>query len=259
MEKAPLTPSPSKVAVRAATAPASPPRSPAGSPSRRAPTVKEIKAHVPDIPLDFSFMNLNSVMGMARVSRRNLRCYVDIVKEDPVSGRKRLLEDVDKPSPPKKVPTSASGDEPYTPPVSIRLNDNGITHLDDLNAALAAVFPEPSRLQWIDLSGNAITRLSPAIFASYKQLSTVHLHANRLSTYADIDSLASLPRLRQLTLHGNPVEEKRHYRNYTIFHIPSLVQLDYSTITHCDRERAETWSITYRKRLAIRRGDDVED
>ncbi|OQS06743.1 hypothetical protein THRCLA_01223 [Thraustotheca clavata] len=235
METSSVSPSKSNLhTVRATTAPASPPRT--GSPTRKLPpSVKEIKSRLPDIPLDFSFMNLNTVM--------------DIVKEEPISGRKRGTDSPEKPpSPPKKV-DGLSEDEPYSPPVSIRLNDNGLTQLDDLDAALAAVFEEPSRLQWIDLSGNAISKIPEKLFLPYTELSTLHLHANNLSLYSDIDSLQCLTRLRQLTLHGNPVEEKKHYRNYTIFHLPSLVQLDYSTITRADRERAETWSITYRKNL----------
>ena len=41
-------------------------------------------------------------------------------------------------------------------------------------------------------------------------------------------SIASLKHLRSLTLHGNPLEEKKHYRPYIIHAIPSLIQLDFS-------------------------------
>ncbi|KDO23358.1 hypothetical protein SPRG_11450 [Saprolegnia parasitica CBS 223.65] len=234
----PMTASPSKASVRATTAPTPPTR-------KLAPTVKEIKARLPDIPLDFSFMNLNSIL--------------DIVKEDPISGRKRLTTDDAGKVVHKKTAAKIVGGEAYTPPVSIRLNDNGLTSIDDLDAALSGVFEDPTRLQWIDLSGNAIAQLPKTVFARYTQLSTLHLHANKLCAYADIDALFCLVHLRQLTLHGNPVDEKKHYRVYTIYHMPSLVQLDYSTITQCERERSETWAVTYRKQLAIRRGEQVDD
>ncbi|KAF0724451.1 hypothetical protein Ae201684_016858 [Aphanomyces euteiches] len=207
-----------------------------GSPRKAVSSVKELKATVPDVPLDFSFMNLPTVS--------------DIVKEEPVTGRKKA-----------ETTSSPRGDSPcaFESPVSIRLNNNCLTHLEDLDKALATVFIKPSRLQWIDLSGNALTSIPQSVFLPYLGLTTVHLHANQLAKYSDIDSLICLTKLRHLTLHGNPVEEKKHYRNYTIFHLPSLLELDFSSITRIDRERAATWSITYRKTLARRRGELVDD
>ncbi|KAH9076463.1 hypothetical protein Ae201684P_010407 [Aphanomyces euteiches] len=193
-----------------------------GSPRKAVSSVKELKATVPDVPLDFSFMNLPTV---------------------------------------SETTSSPRGDSPcaFESPVSIRLNNNCLTHLEDLDKALATVFIKPSRLQWIDLSGNALTSIPQSVFLPYLGLTTVHLHANQLAKYSDIDSLICLTKLRHLTLHGNPVEEKKHYRNYTIFHLPSLLELDFSSITRIDRERAATWSITYRKTLARRRGELVDD
>ncbi|KAF0717329.1 Aste57867_2360 [Aphanomyces stellatus] len=225
----------------------SPTRAASTSPKKSFPSIKEMKATLPDAPLDFSFMNLPTIM--------------DILKEEPVSGRKKTDATGIQVAP---LPTTSDGDAatprtPWEPPVSIRLNNNCLTHLNDLDKALGAVFLKPARLQWIDLSGNAIESLPPAVFEPYVELMTVHLHANHLCKYSDIDSLACLTKLRHLTLHGNPVEEKKHYRNYTIFHLPSLLELDFSCVTRCDRERAEAWSITYRKKLARRRGEDIYD
>ncbi|ETV73571.1 hypothetical protein, variant [Aphanomyces astaci] len=188
---------------------------------------------------------------------------VDILKEEPVSGRKKAenagVAIAPLPVAMDAATTGSSPRTPFKPPVSIRLNNNSLTHIDDLDKALDAVFVTPARLQWIDLSGNAIESLRASSFLPYLELTTVHLHANELCKYTDIDGLAVLTKLRHLTLHGNPVEEKKHYRNYTIYHIPSLLELDFSCVTKLDRERAETWSITYRKKLARRRGEDVDD
>ncbi|ETV98799.1 hypothetical protein H310_08308 [Aphanomyces invadans] len=238
MERTPPSP------TRAATAPA------AGSPTRlspKKPSIKDITSTVPDVPLDFSFMNLPAIM--------------DILKEEPVSGRKKA-ENADVAVVPVPQPSDGTAGTPHTPfepPVSIRLNNNFLTHIDDLDKALSAVFVKPSRLQWIDLSGNSIATIPVIAFQPYLELTTVHLHANQLCKYTDIDGLAVLTKLRHLTLHGNPVEEKKHYRNYTIHHIPSLLELDFSCVTKLDREKAETWSITYRKKLARRRGEEVDD
>lgn len=134
--------------------------------------------------------------------------------------------------------------------VSLRVNNNKISTLDDMHEALGAVFDDPSKLQWLDLSGNALTSIASTAFAPYPDIYTLHLHGNKLQRYADIDSLAAcLPRLHALTLHGNPVEEKKHYRNYVIASFPKLQQLDFSSVTRGDREKAETWATIYKRAL----------
>ena len=61
--------------------------------------------------------------------------------------------------------------------------------------------------------------------------------------------LGLLP-LTKLTLHGNPIEDKKHYRTYVIYTISSINQLDFSPITRQDRENAQTWSTVFRKKLS---------
>ena len=84
----------------------------------------------------------------------------------------------------------------------------------------------------------------------------LYLHANRISKFGEIKPLGLLDKLRSLTLHGNPIEDKKHYRTYVIFSIPSINQLDFSPITRQDRENAETWAHVFRKKLS---GETRED
>ena len=56
----------------------------------------------------------------------------------------------------------------------------------------------------------------------------------------EIDKLAGLCQLRSLTLHGNPIEDSKDYRNYVINKIPQLEKLDFSKITKADRECSKT-------------------
>ena len=65
--------------------------------------------------------------------------------------------------------------------------------------------------------------------------------------------------LRSLSLHGNPVEDHKHYRNFVITMVPSLIQLDFSPVTKQDRSNAATWAQIFRKKLARARGEDVEE
>lgn len=182
-----------------------------------------------------------------------------MTQHDPVSGKKKgcghmtsASEGVDS-STTAKSPTKASNAA-----LSLRINNNKIQSLDDIDDALDAVFDHPSKLQWLDLSGNALTMIPPAAFSKYKGILTLHLHGNALTKYSDIDALAAhLPTLHALTLHGNPVEEKKHYKSYVIASFPSLKQLDFSSITKADRDKAETWAKIYKQALeqaSLRRG-----
>ncbi|KUF79018.1 Leucine-rich repeat-containing protein 51 [Phytophthora nicotianae] len=132
-------------------------------------------------------------------------------------------------------------------PVSLRVNNNKISSLNDMQEALRAVFDYPEMLQWLDLSGNALESIPPDVFSAYPELFTLHLHGNQLTKYSDIEALAKwLPRLHSISLHGNPLEEKKHYRNYVIASFPNLKQLNFSSVTIGDRDKAETWTRIYK-------------
>ncbi|ETK94734.1 hypothetical protein F442_02337 [Phytophthora nicotianae P10297] len=218
------------MAAASPTAGASSPKK-AGMPRRQAAVV----------PLDYSFMGLTSLSEMQQ--------------HDPVSGTKKaisvgalttrssggvndsLASEVSGISPTKKRQT----------PVSLRVNNNKISSLNDMQEALRAVFDYPEMLQWLDLSGNALESIPPDVFSAYPELFTLHLHGNQLTKYSDIEALAKwLPRLHSISLHGNPLEEKKHYRNYVIASFPNLKQLNFSSVTIGDRDKAETWTRIYK-------------
>ena len=55
----------------------------------------------------------------------------------------------------------------------------------------------------------------------------------------------------------NPTaEDKKHYRTYVIYVVPTINQLDFSPITKQDRENAVTWSQFFRRKLS---GEADED
>ncbi|POM63262.1 hypothetical protein PHPALM_27451, partial [Phytophthora palmivora] len=74
--------------------------------------------------------------------------------------------------------------------VSLRVNNNKISRLDDMQEALCAVFDYPAMLQWLDLSGNVLESIPPNVFSAYPDLFTLHLHGNLLNKYSDVDALA---------------------------------------------------------------------
>jgi hypothetical protein len=203
---------------------------------------------------------------------------IEMQQHDPVSGTKKSVPvsslttraRSDELASPTSVDVPAAGADllsSHTTPkkrqtaVSLRVNNNKISNLDDMHEALRAVFDYPSSLQWLDLSGNELTSIPPDVFSAYPELFTLHLHGNLLSKYTDVDALAKwLPRLHSITLHGNPIEEKKHYRNYVIAAFPKLKQLNFSSVTPGDRDKAETWTNIYKNARSGgkgRRDDDL--
>jgi hypothetical protein len=61
-------------------------------------------------------------------------------------------------------------------------------------------------------------------------LETLILTNNRIHDLADLDPLAEMKKLRYLSLLGNPVTKKPHYRLYVIHKLPNLRLLDFSKV-----------------------------
>lgn len=50
------------------------------------------------------------------------------------------------------------------------------------------------------------------VLTTFFNLSVLYLHGNGIQRLGEVNKLAILPRLRSLTLHGNPIEEEKGYR-----------------------------------------------
>ncbi|XP_062910804.1 leucine rich repeat containing 51 isoform X1 [Mobula hypostoma] len=136
---------------------------------------------------------------------------------------------------------------------SLRLSHNKLTDLSGLEQLISTVLVEPQRLFWIDLSFNNFLKIDPVLILCIN-LQVLNFHGNQVGELFEADKLASLPHLRSLTLHGNPMEMLKGYRSYIVGIIPQLKSLDYSTITKQDRSTAAVLkSFTKQKRPARRR------
>ncbi|XP_072118604.1 leucine-rich repeat-containing protein 51 isoform X2 [Mobula birostris] len=136
---------------------------------------------------------------------------------------------------------------------SLRLSHNKLTDLSGLEQLISTVLVEPQRLFWIDLSFNNFLKIDPVLILCIN-LQVLNFHGNQVGELFEADKLASLPHLRSLTLHGNPMEMLKGYRSYIVGIIPQLKSLDYSTITKQDRSTAAVLkSFTKQKRPAQRR------
>jgi hypothetical protein len=101
----------------------------------------------------------------------------------------------------------------YQKPITsaIRLNNNLLENLDGFVEVIEKIMDTPQRLSWVDLSFNNLTTIDQALL-HFPNLSNLNLHANHISELKEIRKLSKFTELRMLTLHGNPVVEKKFYR-----------------------------------------------
>ncbi|XP_075858393.1 leucine-rich repeat-containing protein 51 isoform X2 [Microcebus murinus] len=133
---------------------------------------------------------------------------LDLVSEDPRPGLRPLRH-------------SKSGKSLTQ---SLWLNNNVLNDLEHFNEVVSQLLAYPQNLAWIDLSFNDLTSIDP-VLTTFCNLSVIYLHGNSIHRLSEVNKLAVLPRLRSLTLHGNPMEEEKGY----------------SGITKADRTTAEVW------------------
>ncbi|XP_066995349.2 leucine-rich repeat-containing protein 51 [Anabrus simplex] len=117
---------------------------------------------------------------------------------------------------------------------ALRLNNNLLTSIRGLHAAVFQVLDQPDLLTWIDLSFNKLTALSSEI-SGFSSLKILYLHGNSLRNLDNVlQPLRSLSKLYSLTLHGNPLEEQKNYRHQVLAILTHLRSLDFINVTSAD-------------------------
>ncbi|XP_012501161.1 PREDICTED: leucine-rich repeat-containing protein 51 isoform X1 [Propithecus coquereli] len=165
---------------------------------------------VQEPPLDYSF--------------RSIHVIQDLVSEEPRPGLRPLRH--------SKTGKSLTQ--------SLWLNNNVLNDLNHFNQVVSQLLVYPQNLAWIDLSFNDLTSIDP-VLTTFFNLSVIYLHGNSIQRLGEVNKLAVLPRLRSLTLHGNPMEEQKGYRHYVLCTLPRITTLDFSGVTKADRTTAEVW------------------
>lgn len=127
---------------------------------------------------------------------------------------------------------------------TIDLSDNEIVKLEN--------FPYLNRLGTLLLNNNRITRINPSIGEFLPKLHSLVLTNNRLLNLAEIDPLASFPKLQFLSLLDNNITKKPNYRLYVIHKLKSLRVLDFKKVRQ--KERVEAANLFASKEAE----DDVE-
>ncbi|XP_044927216.1 leucine rich transmembrane and O-methyltransferase domain containing isoform X1 [Mustela putorius furo] len=171
---------------------------------------------VQEPPLDYSF--------------RSIHVIQDLLSEEPRTGLRPLRH-------------SKSGKSLTQ---SLWLNNNVLNDLRDFSHVVSLLLEHPENLAWIDLSFNDLTSIDP-VLTTFFNLSVLYLHGNSIQRLGEVNKLAVLPRLRSLTLHGNPIEEEKGYspslphRQYVLCTLPRITTFDFSGVTKADRTTAEVW------------------
>ncbi|KAG7099548.1 hypothetical protein E1B28_001381 [Marasmius oreades] len=111
---------------------------------------------------------------------------------------------------------------------AVDFTDNSITTLGNL--------PLLKRLHTLFLANNRVSTISPSIHLSVPNLTTLVLTNNNISELGDLEPLKELKNLKYLSLLGNPVREKKWYREWLAWRLPGLRVLDFQRIR--DKERA---------------------
>lgn len=116
---------------------------------------------------------------------------------------------------------------------TIDLSNNHLTRLEN--------FPRLERLSALYLGGNGVNYVDGKnLKKNCPGLTTVILSGNGVKGWNVIGDLGvGCPKLDFLSLVGNPVTRRQHYRLYTINKIPTLKVLDFQKVKQSERDRAQ--------------------
>lgn len=115
---------------------------------------------------------------------------------------------------------------------AIDFTDNSIIILGNL--------PLLKRLRTLLLANNRIQTISPSLHLSAPNLTTLVLTNNDIGDLGDLEPLKEFKHLTFLSLIGNPVRDKKWYREWLAWRIPSLRVLDFQKIREKVRSPAPT-------------------
>ncbi|KAH7394915.1 U2 small nuclear ribonucleoprotein A [Phaeosphaeria sp. MPI-PUGE-AT-0046c] len=117
--------------------------------------------------------------------------------------------------------------------------DNDAIDLTDNDIAQLGNFPLQPRLRTLLLAQNRVSNIQPNLSSSIPNLQSLVLTKNRLTELADLDPLAGFKKLVYLSLMGNPVAGKEHYRYWVIWRCSTVRYLDFAKVRDVERNKAK--------------------
>ena len=122
---------------------------------------------------------------------------------------------------------------------AFNVSNNKLTTIAGIHNVLMDLLPELSfkseldkvqLIQWIDISRNKLTDISPDI-CKLKYLKILYVHGNNIQEISKVTALHKCPSLTSLTLYGNPIDHIKGYRFFIIEMCPLLEKLDSAVIS----------------------------
>ncbi len=124
---------------------------------------------------------------------------------------------------------------------SVILHSNSLKSFEKCDQVLNDILPDidffaiPNRnkldlIQWIDISHNKIEDIHPDLL-NLKFLKILYCHANYIKEIENVTILRNCKSLLNLTLHGNPIEQIKGYRQFIVEIVPSLEKLDFTLVS----------------------------
>ena len=102
---------------------------------------------------------------------------------------------------------------------SIKFNNNEINTWvgfdEALKNAIDSETVKSTDLQFLDCSFNMLQTIGSCL-EKYDKIRVLYLHGNKIGNLQDIKRLKNLKEIQKLTLHGNPIEEKKNYRKTNV-------------------------------------------
>ncbi|XP_076056443.1 small nuclear ribonucleoprotein polypeptide A'-like U2A isoform X2 [Oratosquilla oratoria] len=113
---------------------------------------------------------------------------------------------------------------------TIDFSENDIRKLDG--------FPLLKRLKTLLMNNNRIVRIAEDLAETIPALECLYLTNNLVQELGDLDHLAPLRHLEHLSLLGNPVTTREHYRLYVVHKLPQVRVLDFRRVRQRERDLA---------------------
>ncbi|XP_012254400.2 leucine-rich repeat-containing protein 51-like [Athalia rosae] len=120
---------------------------------------------------------------------------------------------------------------------SLWLCNNSLTSMNGLENLVNKLLEEPNSLAWLDLSFNNIVEIDDEI-TKFPNLKILYIHGNSISNLNSLLKLRRLCKLRNLTIHGNPIESIPSYRSFVLCALPQLINLDFAPVVAAERKKA---------------------
>mmetsp|Transcript_32792 Transcript_32792/g.85819 ORF Transcript_32792/g.85819 Transcript_32792/m.85819 type:complete len:218 (-) Transcript_32792:257-910(-) len=197
------------------------------------------RATVAGPPLDYSFCELPDVESILDETPRGGKTKDQIEADD----QAKREADAKKPKAAFTLekPKRTHVDPPREVTQVLKLNNNRISTMAGIDSVLPKLVHDPFRLTMLDLSFNQLERVEKVLL-QFENLGVLYMHGNQICGLKNLDTLAKLPILKAVTLHGNDIEHEKSYKNYAISAIRGLKTLDFNTITTRERDTAQRWA-----------------